>query len=414
MGDAQTTTPPAALDNLGDVAVGPVDHVDSHGDPTPCGAYIDSESTRAWSTGFTMSVRVPHWSGGMEITLATARKFHFVQVWNAQMKSQSETEAVFITNHYPGGGAGEHDNEFGLMGETTTLDSYEEGEIMVVESEQCIAFHPRAPPSPPPPPTPPNPPSPPPPSPAPFPPPLPSPPPLPPGGPPPPSFPPPPPPPPPWDFPEPFPPPTPPPARLGRVIFLAALGITGTLAAMVGIGALCLLRRGGKVSPRNRQRKSGSTLSGGKKKGKHTRVAKDDNELDAADDDDDDEEEDDDDEDEDEDEDDDIIGDEDFDGDATEPDMEAARTAPVADAAFEDADEAPEAPPPIPLIGMASWANPEEPPHESEADPAEEQAASTSDAKAPSFQAAAHGIDLDPWDIRPEPKRVVSQSPLDD
>ena len=63
-----------------DVAVGPVDHVDSHGKPTKCGAYIDPDSVRLWSTGFTMNVRVPHWAGGLQIRMAATRKFQFTDV----------------------------------------------------------------------------------------------------------------------------------------------------------------------------------------------------------------------------------------------------------------------------------------------------------------------------------------------
>ena len=70
---------PATLDDLVAATtpagqVGPVDHVDSHGTPTPCGAYIDPDSFRVWPTGVTMNVRVPHWEGGLKIKMASAAR----------------------------------------------------------------------------------------------------------------------------------------------------------------------------------------------------------------------------------------------------------------------------------------------------------------------------------------------------
>jgi len=128
---------PAPMDAV--QAVGPVDHVSSHGTPTACGTYIDTDSVRTWPSGFTMNLRVPHWKGGLKIRLTTAHRFELVDVWNAQMLTQTEREIVFRTNQYPGGDA-DHDNEFGFM----SSSSYEEGDITVFEGDECTSYHPCA------------------------------------------------------------------------------------------------------------------------------------------------------------------------------------------------------------------------------------------------------------------------------
>merc|ERR1719454_2456611 len=110
-----------------------------------------------------MNVRVPHWTGGLDITMRSTRRFKLTQVWDASIKQQTETQITFTTNHYPGGGADEQDNEFGFMGVTSSQDPYEEGDLVVVESEACLALRPRGPPPPALPPLPPRPPPPPPP-----------------------------------------------------------------------------------------------------------------------------------------------------------------------------------------------------------------------------------------------------------
>ena len=126
---------------------------------------------------------------------------------------------------------------------------------------------------------------------------------------------------------------------MGKMLFLAGLAITGTLAAIVGIGALCMLRRGGKVGAAKKKRRQ-------KDKHKHTRVAKDDDELGGADEDEDEDDEDDDDAD--------ILGDEDFEANDQVNDEEMAGAAP------EEVDEAvmPDegAAQPIMLLGMSEAA----------------------------------------------------------
>ena len=292
---------PATLDDLVAATtpagqIGPVDHVNSHGTPTPCGAYIDPDSFRVWPTGFTMNVRVPHWEGGLKIKMASTRRFQLDDVWNAEKITQTDSEINFNLNHYPGGGDEEHDNEFGFMGVTTSSTMYEKGDLSIVEGEECAAFRPGGPPPPLPPPSPPPPPKPPPPSPLPHPPPPPAPPPLPPRIPTPLMPPPPPSPPPPWSFPDPPPPPSPSPSRAGKVLFLAALGVTGTAAAIVGIGALCMLQRGGAQSSGRRRKKKG------RGKHKHTRISAQDEDEDEDEDEDGEEDEDEEDDEEDEDE----------------------------------------------------------------------------------------------------------------
>ena len=252
------------------VNVAPVDHVESHGEATACGAYIDPDSVRVWPNGFVMNVRVPHWSGGLDIRLEQKKMFEIDQFWGAGMKSQTKNEIIFTTRHWPAGGRRRldddpglgpaeddtHDNEFGFMGAGT----YEEGDIVVVEDEGCEAYHPQKPPPTPPPPFPPSPPPPPPPMPPPSPSPQPPPPPSPPLPPSPPHL------PPPWA--NPMPPPPPPPSRTGKIIGLIALGIVGGSAAMLGIGALCLLQRGaGAKDGESKPKKKG------RGKHKHTRIA---------------------------------------------------------------------------------------------------------------------------------------------
>ena len=70
----------AATGAMPQVAVGPVDHVDSHGKPTACGAYIDEDSMRTWPSGFTLWVRVPHWAGGFKVKLKSTKRWEITQV----------------------------------------------------------------------------------------------------------------------------------------------------------------------------------------------------------------------------------------------------------------------------------------------------------------------------------------------